>query len=152
MKKLIAFGLALVCVLGLIGCDDTRNKQNDLSETAAFGFAYKRIEGIFARGERVGLSVELTNQQNESYVWTGAQTNYRASVKLICNNGGAEYSILPEPVADTDDIATHVVMSGETRSCDYYFIIPADAVSGKYGLVCSFENSTQTFDHVFELK
>ena len=152
MKKLIAFILTLVCVLGLVGCNTTQDKQNDLSETTDFAFAYKHIAGTFACGERVGLSVELTNQQNESYVWTGSQSNYRARVKLICNNSGAEYSISPEPIPDTDDMSTHEVKEGETRSFDFYFTIPADAVSGKYSLVCSFENSTQTFDNVFELK
>ena len=108
MKKLIAFILTLVCVLGLVGCNTTQNKQNDLSETTDFAFAYKHIAGTFACGERVGLSVELTNQQNESYVWTGSQSNYRARVKLICNNSGAEYSISPEPIPDTDDFKNKI--------------------------------------------
>ena len=152
MKKLIALVLALVCVLGLVGCNTTQNKQNDLSETADFGFSYKHIEGTFANGERVGLSVELINQQNEDYVWTGSQSNYRARVKLVCNNGGTEYSISPEPIPDTDDMSTHEVKAGQARSFDFYFTIPADAVSGKYSLVCNFEGSTQTFENVFELK
>ena len=152
MKKFIALVLALVCVLSLVGCNNTPKNQNDPSETVDFGFAYKHIEGTFAYGERVGLSVELTNQQNESYVWTGSQSNYRARVKLICNNGGTEYSISSESIPDTDDMSTHEVKAGEARSFDFYFTIPADAVSGKYSLVCNFEGSTQTFENVFELK
>ena len=128
------------------------DKIEDNFETADFSFVYKHFEGIFTHGERIGLSVELINQQNESYVWTGSQSNYRAKVKLICNNGNTEYSISPEPIPDTDDISIHEVKAGEARSFDFYFTIPIDAITGKYSLVCSFENSIQTFGEVFELK
>lgn len=124
---------------------------DDLTETADFGFTYKHIEGTFALGERVGLSVGLINQQEEEYAWSGSQSHYRAIVKLICNNGDVEYSILPEPIPDTDDISTHSVGAGETRTFDFYFTIPTDAVTGKYSLVCAFHGDTKTFDNVFEL-
>ena len=117
-----------------------------------FGFSFKMIEGSFVRGERVGLSIDLTNQMNESYVWTGAESNYRASVMLICKNGATEFTISPEPIPDTDDMSEHEVAAGESRSFDYYFNIPADAVSGVYDLECRFDSSKMVFSDVFVLE
>ena len=69
--------------------------QDQVSVDGDFGFAFKLVEGTFARGERICLSVVLTNQQNESYVWTGPQSHYRARVKLVNNNGLMNIRFLP---------------------------------------------------------
>ena len=126
--------------------------QDQVSVDGDFGFAFKLVEGTFARGERICLSVVLTNQQNESYVWTGPQSHYRARVKLVNNNGTDEYTISPEPIPDTDDMGDYQVPSNEARSFEYYFCIPSDAVSGAYSLICSFDTSSQTFNDVFNLE
>lgn len=150
MKKTIAFAFVLVCALSLVGCSSNR-EQLEGSQTNDFEFSFQVIEGAFSRGERVGLSVDLTNETSESYEWEGSQSHFRARVKLICTDGDTEYVISPEPIPDTDDMSKHEVGAGETRSFDFYFTIPIDAVSGEYNLVCNFENSTKTFDKVFTL-
>lgn len=141
--------------IGESGVSGASNKEdlNHLSETNDFGFSYKIVEGSFVRGGRVGFSVALTNQQSESYVWTGSESNYRANVKLSCMKDGTESFIcFPELIPDTDDVAEHEVGAGETQSFDYYFTVPDNVAAGEYSLVCSFGNSTETFNNVFTLE
>ena len=163
MKRFI--GVILLFIIIFTGCQhsDIPDSNNgsaspniandlDVSEVQEFDFSFVVKEGDFSRGERITVSVSLINQQEISYKWTGSQSNYRARVKLICNNGGDEYSISPEPIPDTDDMSSHEVKAGETRSFDFYFTLPADAVSGKYSLVCSFEDSSKVFENIFTLE
>ncbi len=158
MKKkiMLVLGIVLVVcvVLGIIAIitfESLRSKTDDKAND--FGFSYNITEGSFVRGERVGISVALTNQKNGSYVWTGSESNYRASVRLICKDGDTESFIcLPELIPDTDDMTEHEMVAGETRTFDYYFTLPANAASGEYSLECRFGNSAETFDNVFTLE
>ena len=118
----------------------------------AFDFSYKILEGSFERGEQVRVVIDMTNQQRKSYKWRGASTDYRPSVELVRINEGKEYHIYPDGMLETDDCGNYEVKRGETRSFSFRFNLPVNAISGEYKLVCSFENSTQTFGKVFEIK
>lgn len=148
MKKI---GLMLcVFIFILTGCTveapDT-TEASDTTDDADFGFSYEIMSGSVERGGGVGICVELINRQNVSYVWKGAYSDFRAAV--ILRNGN--YTIYPEPAADTDDIGKHEVAAGEKRSFDYYFNIPADAELGSYSLVCSFYGTEKEFKNVLTI-
>ncbi len=122
------------------------NGEND------FDFSFELKEGEISCGERILISVELINKQNTSYKWNGAYSEYRANVKLVCANGNTEYSITPDPIPDTDDVGKYEIAAGESRTVEYYFAIPSDALLGEYDLVCSFNATSKTFENVFTLE
>lgn len=152
MKKI---GLMLcVFIFFLTGCTveaPYTTEASDTTDDADFGFSYEIMSDSVERGGRVGISVELINRQNVSYVWEGAYSDFRAAVILVCVNSNKNYTIYPEPAADTDDIGKHEVAAGEKRSFDYYFNIPADAELGSYSLVCSFYGTEKEFKNVLTI-
>jgi len=155
MRRMIAFALSLICLLGIAGCNEASStpkiEQTSLPQTNDFAFSYTVTEGSFVRGEQVLLSVGLTNNRSVNYVWFGSQSDFRAQVSLVCVDGDTEYVILPDGSPATLDDAKHEVKPGEMRATDFYFFIPTDAVSGEYNLVCSFDSSTATFENIFTL-
>ena len=156
MRRLIAFALALICLLGMVGCSEVSHKQQNEEpqtppEAKDFEFSYQVTEGSFARGEQVLLSVGLTNKRSVNYVWFGSQSDYHAQVSLVCADGDTEYVIFPDASPATLDDMKHEVKPGETRVSDFYFFIPEDATAGEYNLVCSFDSSNTTFENIFTL-
>lgn len=161
MKRL--FLIFMVMTFILVGCagtpleEDPVNSSDDTNDVdvspndADFGFSYKIVSENIERGERVRISVELTNQQSVSYAWEGPYSVFRAAVTLVCVSGDNRFSISPEPVADTDDFGAYEIASGEKRSANYHFNIPTDAPLGSYSLICSFEGTECEFMDVFEL-
>ena len=120
-------------------------------ENLDFGFGFVVKAGQFAKGERMEITFDLTNQMDSSYTWHGSYSDFRPSVKFVCTPNGEEYVILPEETPSTDDYNFHEVKPGEKRSCTYYFNIPADAVSGDYTLICSFLDTKAEFEGMFKL-
>ena len=120
-------------------------------EDADFGFSYKVVSERVEKGERIQISVELTNQQGKSYSWEGPYSAFRADVTLVCVIGDDSFIISPEPIADTDDIGSYEIAAGGKRSADFYFTIPANAPLGSYSLICSFRGTKREFVNVFEL-
>ena len=121
------------------------------SDVSDFGFSYSVYEGNGGHGERIGITVTLTNQTGESYTYTGSESQFRARVKLFTMNGNTEYSVPLEPVPDTDDIGEHEIKAGESRSFTFYFNIPSDAPLGVYNLWAAYKDSEITFSDVFAI-
>lgn len=121
------------------------------TDVSDFGFSYSIDEGNGDRGERIGITVKLTNQTGESYTYTGSESQFRARVKLFTMNGNTEYSVPLEPVPDTDDIGEHEIKAGESRSFIFYFNIPSDAPLGVYNLWAAYKDSEITFSDVFAI-
>ncbi|MDD6800384.1 MAG: hypothetical protein PUE85_08230 [Firmicutes bacterium] len=162
MKRI--FSILLILTFLLTGCtvlpsekesdssyDDTTDMGIQQIDDADFGFSYQVMSDSVERGERVRISVDLTNQQNVSYAWEGPYSFFRANVKLVCVDSDNSFTLSPEPTADTDDFGKHEIAPGEKRSFSYYFNIPADAELGSYSLICSFGETVKEFKHVFEL-
>lgn len=121
------------------------------TDVSDFGFSYSIYEGNGNHGERIGITVTLTNQTGESYKYTGSESQFRARVKLFTMNGDTEYTVPLEPIADTDDIGEHKVKAGESRSFTFYFNIPSDAPLGVYNLWAAYKDSQITFSGVFAI-
>ena len=126
-------------------------KVKILSSVYDFGFSYSISDENVNRGERIGITVKLTNQTGKTYAYAGSTSHFRAQVKLYVTTENGEYSIPYEPIPDTDDVGEHEIINGESRSFTFYFNIPSDAPVGKYDLECRFQNSESTFWEVFTL-
>ena len=134
---------------GQVKVDDIKVKT--LSSVYDFGFSYSISDEDVNRGERIGITVTLTNQTGKTYAYTGATSIFRAQVKLYTATENGEYSVPCEPVPDTDDVGEQEIENGESRSFTFYFSIPSDAPVGKYDLDCRFQDSESTFWELFTL-
>ena len=85
----------------------------------------------FAIGDCIKIITKLTNV-GQDHAYVGAETDFRADIFLYIDLGDDILTIYPEPVASTEDYMPHVINSGESRTQDYYFIIPEDAKLGWY--------------------
>ena len=121
------------------------------ADVSDFGFSYSIYEGNGNHGERIGITVTLTNQTGEIYKYTGSESQFRARVKLFTMNGDTEYTVPLEPIPDTDDIGEHQIGAGESRSFTFYFNIPSDAPLGVYNLWAAYKDSQITFSGVFAI-
>ena len=153
MKKILASILALCALLCLFGCQESKHEKTpnvEQSQNQDFEFSYQVVEGDFARGEVFTIGVEMTNRKTESYTWEGSSSHFQAQVKLVCAD--KEYEISPQDSPYTMDMGRHEVAVGESRTTQVYCVIPDDAASGEYDLVCSFEGTTKTFEKAFSLR
>lgn len=145
----------MLCVLIFIltGCTVEAPNTTDTTDDADadFGFSYEIMSDSAERGSRVGISVELINQQDVSFAWEGAYSEFRAAVRLVYAGRNGSCTISPEPAADTEDVGKHEVAVGEKRSFIYYFNIPADAELGSYSLICGFYGTEKEFKNVLTI-
>ncbi|MCI5513070.1 MAG: hypothetical protein MR471_03015 [Clostridia bacterium] len=145
-KRIICSIMAMATVLVfLAGCGGTS------AEKFGFSFLLETGQSEIVKGARIGISVVLTNDSDKKYTYTGAESDFRANVKLYCDNGGAEYEIAPEAIPSTDDVGKHTVGAHESRSFTFYFAIPGDAPSGDYNLKVSYGQSVETYSGIFTL-
>ena len=134
MKKLIFTVLALLlCTACLAGC------ANKPTPKEAFAFGYRIDEATAKQGERVAITVTVTNISGKDYTYTGAHSDYRADARLhsFDSEGEIDKVINHEPAASTTDVGTRVVKDGETSSATYYFNIPEDADCTYYTIYIS---------------
>lgn len=145
-KRIICSIMVMATVLVfLAGCGGVS------AEEFSFSYSTKVEQANIVRGARIDISVVLTNDSDKKYTYTGAESDFRANVKLYCDNGGTEYEIVPEAIPSTDDVGKHVVGAHESRSFTFYFAIPGDAPSGDYNLKVSYGQSSKTYSKVFTL-
>ena len=142
-KKFLCFIFAMLVIL-IAGCEQTSSES--------FSFTYAIEPDNIVRGERIGIAVTLVNNSEKEYVYTGAESDFRATVKLYCNSAEAEYVIPTEPVPSTDDSGKHVVAPHESKTFTFYFLIPADASQGDYNLDLSYKETKVTYNNVFTLE
>lgn len=134
MKKLIFTALALLlCAACLAGC------ANKPTPKEAFAFGYRIDEATVKQGERVAITVTVTNISGKDYTYTGAYSDYRADARLhsFDSEGEIDKVINHEPAASTTDVGKRVVKDGETSSATYYFNIPEDADCTYYTIYIS---------------
>lgn len=140
-KRIISFALVIVLVF-LVGCSESSNK---------FTFSYSIEQDKIIKGERIGISVTLINDSNKKYTYSGSESEFRATVKLFCNDGEMEYIIPIEPIPSTDDVGKHIIEPHKGKTSTFYFAIPIDAPSGNYNLRVAYKESNTTYTNIFTL-
>ena len=127
------------------------NEGKPQDESADFLFVFKGRNGYFARGERIELDVELINNMENSFIWQGSSSEFRADVKLVHKTNGEEYIIQPMELPMNNDIINGEIKPGESDIHSQYFDIPADAPLGEYTLVCQYRTTITEFEGYFTL-
>ena len=119
--------------------EETTEETIDSEPIVASDFAFEcyiysqtgESKKTFAIGDRIKIVTKLTNV-GKDHTYVGAETDFRADIFLYIDLGDDILVIYPEPVASTEDYMPHVINSGESRTQDYYFVIPEDAKLGWY--------------------
>lgn len=140
MKKTIHILLVtLILIMALSSCG---------SEKISFSYEIKDMKQVYQPGEKFTV-VSTINNEGHTITGTGSSSSvFRSGVYIFCG----DYSLEVEPFADTCDEVTAKLKNGESKSCEYTFIIPEDAPVGSYSISISYNGESQVFENVFEIK
>lgn len=138
MKKIIVVTVALLlCAVCLAGC--AVFLPNEPTADGNFAFGYQIDKTTAEQGERIAITVTVTNISGKDYTYTGSYSDYRADARLhsFDSDGEIDKVINHEPSASTTDIGKRVVKDGESLSATYYFNIPENADCTYYTIYIS---------------
>ena len=140
-KKILSFILVIIVLL-LTGCDKT--PLRDFS----FSYEVKTEQEEVSRGDRVYITVTVTNDSALPYMYEGSSSDFNAHERLYCKG----YIIWCEPYPVTEDgERVHLIQPHQSSSRTYGYVIPDDAPSGDYDLRVGYEDSEETYYKVFTL-
>ncbi len=142
MRKKILCLMLVIIVLFLTGCDKTPFRD------FSFSYEIKTEQQEVSRGDRVYITVTLTNDSDFAYIYKGTFSDFDAHERLYCKG----YIIWCEPYPVTDDgPRVHFIKPHQSSSRTYCYIIPDDAPSGDYDLRVGYKDSEATYYKVFTL-
>lgn len=123
-KRLLALLFALMLLL--TACAEREKKLS---------FSFAVDPGDYRPGDTVGITVYAENV-GRKFSYVGADIDQFSSPMLILKTEDSEYSISNKWNITTTDATKRQFQSGETASRTFRLDIPADAVPGKYTLIC----------------
>ena len=127
------------------------NEGQPQDENDEFLFVFKGKSGYFARGERLELEVELTNNTGEALPLDN-HSQFTATIELFCMINGEKHVIEHElTTVSWGKIEGFQIEAGESFSSTFYYNIPSDAPIGEYTLRCSYKDTTTEFEGYFTL-
>ena len=110
----------------------------------AFSFGYEPFGGFATVNAYVTMETWIVNE-GAPFTFTGSSMGFAPGAVLVHADTG--YRI--EGMFDvTTDFTEVTVYTGEEGRCTQEFFIPADAPTGDYDLVLTYETASQTFENV----
>ena len=136
MRKIILCCILILTFVFLSGCGRSSDR---------FTFSYEISTEEVSRGDRISITVTLTNDSDLMYIYKGGVSSFSAHERLYCNG-----YIIRSISADTDDGSRiHFVKPHQSSSRTFVYVIPDDAPNGDYNLRVGYESSEATYYKVF---
>ena len=126
----------------------TESETEGSTAAEAHTFSYRLTETAVSKGDRVCITVTVTNASSAVYTYTGSSSGYRPRAVLYCTLNGERYILQCEPIPENDDIGTFEIQPGGSRSVNLYYPIPDAAPSGSYTLELSYGDFCEVFPDV----
>ena len=126
----------------------TESETDGSTAPEAHTFSYRLTETAASKGDRVCITVTVTNASSAVYTYTGSSSGYRPRAVLYCSLNGKRYALQCEPIPVNDDIGTFEIQPGGSRSVNLYYPIPDAAPSGSYTLELSYGDFCEVFHDV----
>ena len=137
---LLSAALCIGCVAIIDHADADSRNQSD------FICSGKLNKESFQQGESGTVTTELLNRSGETYIYQGAYSDYRPTVRLVHAATGTELPI--DELPSTDDHGTYKIYSTEIRFTEFHFTVPDNAKTGEYNLYISFKDYSTVLNGV----
>ncbi len=110
----------------------------------AFSFGYEPFGGFAIPGDRITISAWVRND-GASFIFTGSSMGFAPSAVLVHMDTGYRIEGTFDVTTDHTEVT---VNTGDVGCATQEFFIPADAPTGDYDLILTYDTATKTFEKV----
>lgn len=117
----------------------------------SFSFAVEKTE--YHPGEDLYLYAKVTNVSGEDHIYTGSSSAFMALLVLYWRTESDETGgeLKCDPIPWAEDIRTHTIKNGDSRTTMYRFRLPDDVKCTSYTVLLSYNAESAIFEDVISI-